>query len=512
MPFDHTRLSAYEVPELIGFIKSGEVTFEELQQLGLPWFKQDEIRKFLAEKEFWEGAKTSEAGINSYLAAYPNGAFVNDAEAARRALKESAVWAWAQRTNTAAAYETYLSDYPGGNYAVDAEMAIKMLRREEDALKERLFDDMKQRPWEYTWEKMRQLYGGVMLTPEQMQFLATQGDVASQFLLKGMRITHQDLVDNGVIPSDVTQIEVCTPEFDMPATKVEALGEFPRDRTDVFFLGVPRSGKSSVLSGMIYQLWKDGFAGYVPQIVNGYDPCMAYYQGLIRAVATKKPPVGTATDTVSFMKIDMVKGREVSKLTIVEMAGEAFKQAAERIAKGGGQDSEVWKELGAEKCLRCNNRKVLFFVLDYSTIRGLNPQCDAFSQLEILQSSLTTLCNDGPDPNNPTKGCTMSRVETVAILVTKSDLMGMNTPAERLAEAQRYMNANFKNFMNELSRACKHFGSNSPNNYKPYFLTFSLGEFYVGNTVAFNPVDSRDLIQFLHDITPTERIGGFNIF
>lgn len=512
MPFDHTKLSIYTVPQLIDFLKNGEVTFEELQQLGLPWFKQEEIRKFLEERDFWEAAKTSEQGIENYLKTYPGGFYVADAEDARRALKEEAIWGWASRTNTAEAFRTYLADYPSGAHAIDAEMSIKMLSRQEEELKEALFEDMKNNPWDYTHDKMRQLYNGVSLTPEQVQFLSNQTDVFSRFIRNGMRITHADLVEHGVVPGEVTQIEVTSPEFSMPQTQIKELGEFPTERTDVFFLGVPRSGKSSVLSGIIYQLWKDGFAGYVPHLVNGYDPCLAYYQGLIRAVATKKPPLPTATDTVSFMKIDMVKGREVSELTIVEMAGEAFKRAATKISGENRSQSEVWTELGAEKCLRSRNRKVLFFVLDYSAVRGINPQCTAFDQLQILESSLMTLCNDGPDPANPTKGCTMSRVETVSILVTKSDLMGVSSVQERLNEARNYMMANFRNFMNQLSRAARKFGCNSANNYEPYFLTFSLGDFYVGNTFVFNPVDSREIIQFIHTITPTKSLRRFGIF
>lgn len=511
MPFDHTKLSIYTVLQLIEFIKNGEVTFEELQQLGLPYFKQEEIRKFLAEQQEWEAAKTSEQGIKDYLTKYPNGHYLDEANAARAALKEDAVWGWACRTNTASAYTTYLADYPTGKYSFDAEMNIKTMRREEDELKESLFEDMKQHPWDYTWEKMRNLYSGSSLTPDQITFLNSQGDVYSRFIAKGLKITHDELVEYGVVPREVTQIEVTTPEFTIPPTKIEDLGEFPRDRTDVFFLGVPRSGKSSVLSGLIYQLWKDGFAGYVPQIVNGYDPCMAYYQGLIRATATKKPPVPTATDTVSFMKIDLVKGREKSELTIVEMAGEAFRQAATKIASPS--QAGVWKELGAEKCLRSTNKKVLFFVLDYSAIRGINPMCTAFDQLQILNSALTTLCNDGPDPNRPSRNCTMSKVETVTILVTKSDLMGSNlTVQQRLEEAKRYMSVHFRNFMNQLMLVSREFGCNSANNYQPYFMTFSLGDFYVGNTFVFNPTDSRQIIDFIHTITPTRRIGGFTLF
>ncbi|MCM1520069.1 MAG: hypothetical protein NC098_04730 [Lachnoclostridium sp.] len=500
------------MPQLIEFMKSGEVTFEELQQLGLPYFKQDEIRKFLAEKDIWEAAKMTQEGINNYLATYPNGFFVDEAGAAMTAAKEEGVWQWACDEDNVAAYKRYLSKYPTGKYAIKAEMRIEELEEIEKNLKEEIFNDMRENFWNYSYMKMRQLYNPQPLTPEQKDFLASQDDAYSRFVANGLKLTHQDLIDNGVVPEGVTQSEVSSPEFTMPATKIEELGMFPKDRTDIFFLGVPRSGKSSVLSGVIYQLWRDGFAGYEPQLVNGVDPCMAYYQGLIRAVATKKPPVGTATDTVSFMKIDLVHGKRRNKLTIVEMAGEAFKRAAERIAKGNGNQEEVWKELGAEQCLRSKNQKMLFFVLDYSAVKGINEACSAFDQLEILESALRTLSTDGPDPQNPRKGCTMSRVETVAVLVTKSDLMQQSTVQGRLAEARAYMEDNFKNFMRELMDMSREFGCNRVNDYRPYFLTFSLGNFYVGNTVVFNPDDSKRIIDFIRTATPSESIDRFRFF
>ncbi len=517
MPFDHTKLSIYTVPQLIEFIKNGEVTFEELQQLGLPYYKQEEIRKFLAEQEEWEVAKTTEKGIADYLANHPNGYFVDEANVARAALKEDAVWSWACDGGTVQAYEMYLEDYPSGKHVTEAEMNIKLLRKAELKLKEDLFEDMKANPWNYTHDKMRNLYNGVTnLTQDQIAFLKGENDIYSQFVLKGMRITHQELIEHGVVPECVTQRDVITPEFTIAQTNIDRLGEYPKDRTDVFFLGVPRSGKSSVLSGMLYQLWKQGSSGYIPQLVNGIDPCVEYYDGLRDAVAMKKPPVPTATDTISFMKINFVIGSEISKVTIVEMAGEAFRRAAKKIKGetfGNVSESGVWKELGAEKCLRSNNKKVLFFVLDYAATQGINPMCTAQEQLSVLESALRTFCYDGPDPANPRKGCTMSKVLSVTILITKSDLMGKElTPNERNQEAVRYMEENFKNFMRTLVDESKNFGCNKATKFMPHILTFSLGDFYVGNTYVFDPTDSIRLINHIHRITPTETTKLFGLF
>ena len=106
----------------------------------------------------------------------------------------------------------------------------------------------------------------------------------------------------------------------------------------------------------------------------------------------------------------------------------------------------------------------------------------------------------------------MSRVETVAIILTKSDLMGKATVAERMAEAQRYLTTNFRAFLKDLEMTCKQYGCNKANDYRLYFLTFSLGNFYVGNTFEFNPTDSREIINFIKTVTPSRSVKRFGIF
>ncbi len=106
----------------------------------------------------------------------------------------------------------------------------------------------------------------------------------------------------------------------------------------------------------------------------------------------------------------------------------------------------------------------------------------------------------------------MSRVETVAIILTKSDLMGKDNINERMAEAQRYLTTNFRAFLKDLEMTCKQHGCNKANDYKLYFLTFSLGKFFVGNSFEFDPRDSREIINFIKTVTPSRSVKRFGIF
>ncbi len=510
--FDPNKMSLYSIAQLIEFIKNGEVTFEELQQIGCNYMVQNEIRKFLDQRDIWENAKTSREGIEQYVRDFPDGFFVPEADKALKLLEDDETWRWAESCNSVQSYRTYLDQYPQGAHSFDAQMNIKMLQAETEKLKEELFEDMKTKPWKYKFQDMANLYNGIDQNDQILlsSLRSLSGDILARFLLSGMTLSHQELIDREIVPATMTKEDVTRPEFLMPQTRIEALGEYPQERTDVFFLGVPRSGKSSVLAGLFYQLYRDGLGSYEPHIVDGIDPCMAYYNGLVKSVGSKKPPVGTPTDTVSFMKLNINDGKRENNLTIVEMAGEAFSRSANRISDTSMRG--VWELLGAEKILKNDNKKLLFFVLDYSTIRGLNEVCTEEDQLMTLLSALHTLSYDGPNPAKPQEDCTMSKVETVAIILTKSDLMGYDDIRERMREAERYITTNFRSFLYKLDEVSRKYGCNKANGYNPYFLTFSLGNFYVGNTFDFNPRDSREIIKFIKAVTPSRSVRRWSLF
>ena len=482
MEFDPRNVNGYTFEQLKEFINNGVVDFPKLQSLGLNWQMQAQV------KQYFENLEIKKSEIATEFRA-------------------------ASSINTIPSYNIFIRKYEDneftatyGNLAADyiaqARMAKAILEEETIRYKQDLLNDMDVAPWKYTAEIMSILFNGV--GADQMAMIRENNEIDSvirNFILSGMRLQYQDLLDNNIIPENVSQKDICAPDYRMPQKSVQELGTFPTDRTDVYFLGVPRSGKSSVLSGIMYKLYSKGQAAYEPHFVNGVDPCASYYKGLIKAMASKKPPVGTPTDSISFMKLNIRNGNRRNEVTIVEMSGEAFKGIS---AGQESQDSkDRWKKLGATQCISVPNRKCLFFVIDYSVVRELDgAYCTNIEQAMMLGDALKVFCYDGPDSKKPHVGCTMSKVDTVAIIMTKCDLMeGVTDRSGRLDEAERYIEENFAAFANDLAAACNKFGINRANNCMPYILTFSLGNFYVGNTVVFNDQDSDEIIKFISDVT-----------
>jgi len=500
MEFDPRKINFYSIDQLKQFISDGIVSFPDMQKCGLNYMKQDEIRKWNEEQE----KKKEEEKLNK--------------EKEEKEIKMQ--FDAACGINTIQAYDLFINKYEENETAaqevVQAKMRRDILIEEIKGKRQKLLDDMKAAPWRYTAEIMSLLFSGVK--EEQREILRNADHsgpdaVIYDFLLSGMTLDYESLLENGIIPPDVSKKDICEPDYRMPQKTIDKLGEFPTGRTDVYFLGVPRSGKSSVLSGIMYELYIEGKAAYEPHFVNGVDPCSSYYSGLIKAMAQKKPPVGTPTDSISFMKLNIRNEDRRNEVTIVELSGEAFRGIAEGMETEDAR--EIWSKLGATQCLRVPNKKCLFFVVDYSVVRNFdNAYCNNIDQAMMLDNALRVFCYDGPNQRKPQVDCTMSKVETVAIIMTKCDLMeNVFDRNGRLDEAEKYIEEHFSTFANNLLAVCRRFGINRSNRFQPYILTFSLGKFYVGNTVVFESNDSEEIIKFISTVTPSvnnERTNWFN--
>ena len=428
---------------------------------------------------------------------------------------EEAFWQEACSTNTIDAYKRYQKKFPNGQYFNKAAAKIMMFEAEAEELRVELFQAMRERPWEFNKDVVRALLRGV----ENREAYEGLEDVASRFVCKGFTVTEKDLKEERLIPDDWTREDLTRPAFQMPQLTVDDFGNYPSGRTDVFFMGVPRSGKSSVLAGIITQLRLLGAAEYVSYFKSeqdSTDPCLGYYNALIRSINAKVFPESTGTDTINFLQMNLsLEKKRTTPVTFVELSGEAFSTLADRHSSS----EEVWRGLGAQKILANNNRKLLFFVLDYSIIsEASDAVMSAIDQELILENALRVFSTDGTGPinsrTNLNKGCTMSKVDTVAVIVTKSDRMNTQDIDERTQIAEEYIYKSFSGFMDNLYNKCRELGINKKHNYRPYILTFSLGKFHIGETIEYVGDDSRRIAEFIFLATESERKGGFfqNLF
>ena len=479
MAFDPRKVNDLTVDQLIGFIDNNEASFEDFQRFGLRWDKQAELKKILEERE-------------------------------KKKILEDQAWQVSQSTDTISSYEFYLNTYGWDTaiHAYEAKMRIEELKLIYLQRYEDLFADMRDDMMKYKANVMNYLFGKMPAT----EAMRNEDSPIGRFLKADMKLTFKDLYNSGILPEGNRALEkaIFKDDFEVPQLPIEELGEVPTDRTDVYFLGCPASGKSCVLAGFLNQLRLDGEMEYIPLKNNkGIDGCLSYYNALIKGVSEYKAPRSTGRDTVSFMQLNLGPKRD-REITAMELSGEAFRQLSDADFTG----PEIWDKLGVGRCLKNNNKKTLFFLLDYSSIIGKNPSFSDMEQAQILENALRVLSHDGSGKHYE-KGCTMSKVGTVAIVITKSDLMDVEegrllSREERADIAFSYLTHKFRNFMNDLSALCKKYGINANNKghaYEPFVTTFSLGQFFLGNSVIFDPTDSKRIADFVVAATDRRRRG-----
>lgn len=510
---DITKLSH---DDFLKMLSSEVCSIEDMRACGVPASVINAMREKVMlvniQKGEWERVRSSSdpEALRTFMKDFPEGPFFSKAEKRLGELTDDMDWKEARAIRTLGAYALYMEDHPEGKHIEEARQRILKLQTEEAEITKDLIEDMKAHPWEYPPSTMTQLMrGGMELSPDAPRPEDDYDEApAVRFLSRGLRLKFKTLVDNKVIPEGITKEIVETPEFPLPQTT--SFSNFPLDRTDIFFLGVPRSGKSTVLSALFYTMFREGRWKHV---VNkdrhtGIDPSLQYYQGLLRAVQAHKPPESTATDTISYISMDVPAGMNkqyTAHLNFVEISGEAVEKLSQSIMTNDGS-TVVWERLGASNVMRNNNKKVLFFLLDYNTILGNRHGMAELDQELTLKTALDVLTNDGRGKYNQ-DGCTMSKVESVAILLTKADLMDTDDVQKRTELAMDYLKSNFRGFMNSLSQYCVRFDINHNNGNRPLILTYSAGKFYVGNTMVFNERDTLELASRIEDLVPYKKGG-----
>ncbi|MBO6081740.1 MAG: hypothetical protein J6P46_01810, partial [Bacteroidales bacterium] len=321
-------------------------------------------------------------------------------------------------------------------------------------------------------------------------------DPAYRFLAAGYTLSMEELVEEGIVPDNpcIKKSIIQDDWEEMPRYTLEEIGPYPSKRNDVFFMGIPASGKTCVLSGIVYELWQRGEVTYQPNNnERGKDLCQDYYFYLINAVRHCKVPVIVGTDVLCLMKLDVGKNRKMP-MTMVKFSGEEFSKLASFYSEGKPLSDFYSVSLN---CLANNNDKTLLFIVEYThSLERIH------SASETLYKAISFLDNTGPYRSNSNKDCPMRNVRSVAIIVTKSDLMGAGLSYDqRMTIATQFLGKHFGSFLSSMIQLCRKYNINELSNNEVVVFPFTLGTFYLGNTFQFNNEDSKRLIDFLESET-----------
>ena len=198
-----------------------------------------------------------------------------------------------------------------------------------------------------------------------------------------------------------------------------------QNSTDIYFLGMPSSGKSTMLAALFSYC---NSAGIMRNVVdNSFGN--KYKNQLVLGMAQGHLPNSTPTEFINFIPVNMKYpgAAEDQQLNFLDMAGEKFKS----VANGGMSEFQKYREY-----LSNQNNKGLIFVIDFFA----NNRVECLRQDQNLQEVLALI----------EKFDILKKTDAVYLVVTKADLF----PSEnRQKFADDYIDFNYRNFLNACLEA-----------------------------------------------------------
>ncbi|KAB1157958.1 hypothetical protein [Flavobacterium luteum] len=268
--------------------------------------------------------------------------------------------------------------------------------------------------------------------------------------------------------------------------------EVPQGYTDVFFWGIPSSGKTCALSAILSTI-KNDYSMEAPDCDIKFGA--TYRTSLVNIFNTEIGylPPRTNEDRTQYMPFLFYKRGEKNKrrISFFELSGEVFKSFYEKVNdtkiildKDRDGIEQSFKTL--ELLLNSSNQKIHFFFIDYNqeTKNSIDIET-GLTQYDYLEAA-TTYFRDNND-------IFKKKTDAVYVVVTKSDEIQADNNKQRAEKAKLFLEENFGNFMDVLSNQCNR------NSVHLEVKLFSIGKVYFKRICKINRASSINIINDLLD-------------
>jgi hypothetical protein len=378
------------------------------------------------------------------------------------------------RYGNEAALSDYITNYPAGNHVQDAKDQITVLERQrldEQARKEDVLNKVRNNPCSFSPKMMRQYLDDGTIS---------RGD------LEQCRIPNE-IIDR--------LYNIVTSQLKLGTTP----DSIPDGYTEVYFWGLPGSGKTCVLSAVLSTAESKGYLEIAQG--PGYD-----YAVLLKNIFTNRIsflPGGTPVDATQYLPFTLKKPTEKypRSISLIELSGEIFRCF---LLKNAGKSFPEEKHRNTFNSLigflNGNNRKIHFFFVDYE--KDNKPDEYGYTQADYLNAAATFF-------NDKRNNLFSKTTDAIYIVITKSDLMDCEK-SERVSQISQYLqNHNFSAFVNSLRNKCR---ENSINAKRILGTPFSLGEVYFQHMCIFDNETSCNIIDILMRRIPPKKQSILDVF
>ncbi|GAA3623219.1 hypothetical protein [Flavivirga jejuensis] len=427
------NITSLTVEQLFEEIKTGKVTLDELKNTGqLDAQKRRDIQELLNDLERIDNEAWEKAKYSDELA-----------------------------------LRDYITRFPNGKHVQEAKNSIKFLEEERGrthAQKRVILDKLKTNLNEYA--------------PDQIL----------DYLRNGI-LNHNDLLDLG-ISTKVLDALTSTKQSSLKLGKTPQ--SIPDGYTEVYFWGIPGSGKTCALGALLSTAHKAGYLEYA--MGPGYDYMTQLKNIFVDDIAILPPP--SPTDSTQYLPFTLKTSKEnnARSVSLIELSGEIFqcfynKNAGQELPSQSHQ--ETFDSL--MRFLRGNNRKIHFFFIDFD--KKNKRDADGYLQSDYLEAASSFF-------NKPENKVFGKSTDAIFLVVTKADLIP-GEDKERIDKAKEYLNEGFLALINTLKGICK---KNRINGGELTVEPFSLGKVYFQQLCEFDNTSAQEIIKtFMKRIRPSKK-------
>lgn len=416
--------------------------------------------------------KDSEQDIKEYLTIFPNGNNLAEAQSLHNSI---VVWNDVKDSDDIFAVNNYLRNNPNTPYEHQAQkLLISLKHRELKIMRENA----------NVYEAQRLL------------------NIINDDIISEKELIAQEVITKNVLDT-IKQTNIQTDLPDIRQAIANSTAECRDGYTDVYFFGVPSTGKTCVLMGL-----SRSDSIHINLASGGGDYASALQQYTDMGVTVPRTP-GTFVTTLEATISGQMSNGVDHKINLVEMSGEEF-------AFGIANNPEhifTFEDMGsgATELLRNDNRKVFFLIIDPTVnvvrinrevVDGRDEETGApITHLEYCVVNQRTLIQKMVNIfENPGNADIMNKVDSIHIIMTKSDTLG--DPVVREDRAYEIFQEKFGHFILEpLVEMCKEHNINAHTQFRPKLYTFSLGTFYVGGLYEYEQTDSNRLVRAIKNST-----------
>ncbi len=526
------NVEEYTAEELVGYIKEGIISFDELCKETEGYFPaktRKEVEKQLSgsEEEDWAKAQKSHSASNleNYLATYPDGKHRDEARRLIASLQEEEVTASSDEKydsvdkNDIDALREFCEKFPENKHCKEAKKRINELRREEylgfdvSALNNKIKDIQADRA---VINKDDEIYKTIVGYLERKKIShqdlldMLKDDVnilrasVVNMLLENGYLDYDDFSVIGINSAFIRHLvnHEKTQSFAMPK-KIDRIN---KKSTEIYFWGIPSSGKSCALGAILSVAGN----GRVAKSMKQDNDCQGYgYMTRLSALFKSDGtvctlPEGTSIYSTYEMGFDLEDSEgAIHPLTCIDLAGELVRCMYKSDANEPLSDDEVQSLDTLTQVLidnRSVNRKVHFFVIEYG---AEDRKYEGLTQSVYLGGALRYIERTGIFKDD---------TDAIYLMITKVD-KAKAAPGQLRDVLKEYIEKNYGGFYNGLIRICK---DAEINNGEVQRVPFSLGTVCFQDYCLFEEKPAASVVKLLLNRSKGFKNGKlqrtFNIF